>query len=234
MRGADDQPGAMCRFVSLQARVPPDHPLRTIRGITDRALERDSFRSGTPYRNFGRPSIPPEEVLRALLVQVLWTIRSERQLIEQMDGNLLFRWFGWLGIDDPVWGPKTFAKNRGRLLDGDPAAAGRLRDVGPCPERVQAGHHLVAVTPRVGDDVEVARRVQPDCGFELFRGHRQRRLNRPGVARVRSIPSCALRERNSVGICMSTRGVDMCWTYRSRLREWEGVWASSKIDGSTA
>ena len=123
MRGADEQSGSMFSYVSLEERVPRDHPLRAIRRITDRALERISPRLGTLYIQFGRPSIPPERLLRALLLQALYTIRSERQLIEQLDYNLLFRWFVGLGIDDPVWVPTTFTKNRDRLLDGDIAAA---------------------------------------------------------------------------------------------------------------
>ena len=123
MRGADEQPGSMFSYVSLEERVPPDHPLRAIRRITDRALDRLSPQLGTLYIHFGRPSIPPERLLRALLLQALYTIRSERQLMEQLDYNLLFRWFVGLGIDDAVWAPTTFTKNRDRLLDGDIAAA---------------------------------------------------------------------------------------------------------------
>jgi len=123
MRGADDQPGAMFSYVSLEERVAPDHPLRAIRRITDRALERMSPQFGTLYVKCGRPSIAPETLLRALLLQALYTIRSERQLIEQIEYNLLFRWFVGLGMDDAVWAPTTFTKNRDRLLDGDIAAA---------------------------------------------------------------------------------------------------------------
>ena len=123
MRGADDQSGSMFSYVSLEERVPADHPLRAIRRITDRGLERLSPRFDTLYFKFGRPSIPPEQLLRALLLQALYTIRSERQLMEQLDYNLLFRWFVGLGMDDPVWVPTTFTKNRDRLLDGDIAAA---------------------------------------------------------------------------------------------------------------
>jgi transposase len=123
MRGADDQPGSMFSYVSLEERVRLDHPLRAIRHITDRALERLSPKFGVLYVNFGRPSIPPEKLLRALLLQALYTIRSERQLIEQIEYNLLFRWFVGLGMDDAVWAPTTFTKNRDRLLDGDIAAA---------------------------------------------------------------------------------------------------------------
>src|SRR5262249_19254903 len=123
MRGSDERSDSMFSYVSLEARVPPDHPLRAIRGITDRALARLSPQLGRLYINFGRPSIPPEQLLRALVLQALYTIRSERQLIEQIDYNLLFRWFVGLGLDDAVWAPTTFTKNRDRLLDGDIAAA---------------------------------------------------------------------------------------------------------------
>lgn len=123
MRGADEQPGSMFSYVSLEQRVPSDHPLRAIRRITDRALERLSPQFGTLYVTFGRPSIPPEKLLRALLLQTLYTIRSERQLMEQIAYNLLFRWFVGLGMDDPVWAPTTFTKNRDRLLAGNIAAA---------------------------------------------------------------------------------------------------------------
>src|SRR5438552_8748535 len=123
MRGNDQQTGRMFSYVSPEERVPDDHPLREIRRITDRALERLSPRFDTLYIKFGRPSIPPEKILRALLLQALYTIRSERQLIEQIDYNLLFRWFVGLGVDDAVWAATTFTKNRDRLLDGDIAAA---------------------------------------------------------------------------------------------------------------
>jgi len=123
MRGADEQPGSMFSYVSLEDRVPADHPLRAIRRITDRALDRLSPQFGALYVNFGRPSIPPEKLLRALLLQALYTIRSERQLMEQLEYNLLFRWFVGLGMDDAVWSASTFSKNRDRLLDGDIAAA---------------------------------------------------------------------------------------------------------------
>jgi transposase len=123
MRGADEQPGSMFSYVSLEARVPADHPLRAIRHITDRALERLSPKFSALYIHFGRPSVPPEQLLRALLLQALYTIRSERQLMEQLDYNLLFRWFVGLGMDDRVWSPTTFSKNRDRLLRGDIAQA---------------------------------------------------------------------------------------------------------------
>jgi transposase len=123
MRGADDQSGSMFSYLSPEARVPQEHALRGIRRMTDRALARLSPRFGALYVKFGRPSVPPEKLLRALLLQALYRIRSERQLMEQLDFNILFRWFVGLGLDDAVWSPTTFTKNRDRLLDGDIAAA---------------------------------------------------------------------------------------------------------------
>src|SRR6185436_9288307 len=93
MRGADEQPGSMFSYVSLEERVPADHPLRAVHRITDQALKLLSPRFGRTYVNVGRPSIPPERLLRALLLQALYTVRSKRQLMEQFDYNLLFRWF---------------------------------------------------------------------------------------------------------------------------------------------
>lgn len=123
MRGADEQPGSMFSYISPEERVPADHPLRAVRGMTDRALSRLSPKFDVLYIKFGRPSVAPEKLLRALLLQALYSIRSERQLMEQLDFNILFRWFVGLGMDDRVWTPTTFTKNRDRLLDGDIAAA---------------------------------------------------------------------------------------------------------------
>ena len=121
MRGADEQSGSMFSYVSLEERVPADHPLRAIRRITDRALERLSPRFGTLYVQFGRPSIPPEKLLRALLLQILYTVRSERMLMEQLNYNLLFRWFVGLSMDDAVWDVTVFTKNRERLVKAEVA-----------------------------------------------------------------------------------------------------------------
>ena len=123
MRGADEQSGSMFSYLSPEQRVPADHPLRAVRRITDWALARLSPQLGSLYVNFGRPSIPPEKLLRAWLLQALYTIRSERQLMEQLDYNLLFRWFVGLSLDDPVWSPTTFTKNRDRLVTGEVAQA---------------------------------------------------------------------------------------------------------------
>src|SRR5215210_7154445 len=123
MRGDDQQTGWMFSYVSPEERVPTDHPLRAIRQMTDEVFARLSPRFDRLYSDIGRPSIPPEKLLRALLLQGLYTVRSERLLMEQLQYNLLFRWFVGLGMDDPVWDPTTFTKNRDRLLDGDIAAA---------------------------------------------------------------------------------------------------------------
>jgi transposase len=123
MRGDDRQQAAMFSYISPEARVPHDHPLRAIRGLVDEVLNELSPRFETLYARVGRPSIPPEKLLRAQLLQVLYTVRSERQLMEQLDYNLLFRWFVGLNMDDAVWDPTVFTKNRQRLLDGDVAMA---------------------------------------------------------------------------------------------------------------
>ncbi len=123
MRGADDRSDFLFSYVSPEHRVPADHPLRPIRNMTDAALERLSERFERMYSEMGRPSIPPEQLLRALLLQHLYSIRSERLLIEQLDYNLLFRWFVGLGMDEPIWDHSTFSKNRDRLLAGDVATA---------------------------------------------------------------------------------------------------------------
>jgi transposase len=112
----------MFSYVSPEQRVPADHPLRAIREMTDRVLARLSQKFTRMYSTIGRPSIAPEKLLRALLLQVLYTVRSERMLMEQLEYNLLFRWFVGLNMDDPVWDPTVFSKNRDRLLAADVAA----------------------------------------------------------------------------------------------------------------
>src|SRR5438128_10238688 len=123
MRGDDQQAGWMFSYVSPDERVPADHPLRAIRRMTEAIFDRLSARFDRLYSTIGRPSIPPEKLLRALLLQGLYTVRSERLLIEQLQYNLLFRWFVGLSMDDPIWDATSFTKNRDRLLDGDIADA---------------------------------------------------------------------------------------------------------------
>ena len=117
MRGNDGKQGELFSYVSLESRVPQNHPLRKMREMVDEALSGMSADFDEMYARMGRPSIPPERLLRALLIQVLYTIRSERLLMEQLDYNLLFRWFVGLGVDDEVWHPTTFTQNRERLLE---------------------------------------------------------------------------------------------------------------------
>ena len=119
MRGKDIQQSAMFSYVSPEERVPADHPLRPIRTMVDVVLKGLSRSFGRLYVDWGRPSIAPEKLLRALLLQVLYTIRSERMLMEQLEYNLLFRWFVGLNMDETVWVPTVFSKNRDRLLNGD-------------------------------------------------------------------------------------------------------------------
>ena len=119
MRGTDEASGSLFSYVDLDERVPAGHPLRKIRQIVNDALASLDAEFDALYTKEGRPSIAPERLIRASLLQMLFSIRSERQLMEQMDYNLLFRWFVGLGIDDPVWVPTVFTKNRDRLLTTD-------------------------------------------------------------------------------------------------------------------
>jgi transposase len=125
MRGTDHQTGHLCGYVNPEAMVPPDHPLRAIRPLVNAALEHLSPAFDQIYSPIGRPvdplrgSTPPEQLLRALLLQAFFTVRSERQLMEQLTDNILFRWFVGLSIEAPVWDVTVFTKNRDRLLEGD-------------------------------------------------------------------------------------------------------------------
>ena len=122
MRGGDERSGSLFSYIDLEARVSKDHPLRTIRGVVNEALAALSGEFSAMYSRLGRPSIPPEKLLRAMLLQAFYSIRSERQLMERLEFDLLFRWFVGLGVDDEVWDHSTFSKNRDRLLEGDVAA----------------------------------------------------------------------------------------------------------------
>ena len=123
MRGNDIQQATMFSYLSPEQRVPQDHPLRPIRERTDQILTSLSPKFAQMYSQLGRPSVPPEKLLRALLLQVLYTIRSERMLMEQLGYNLLFRWFVGLNMDEEVWDATVYSKNRDRLLQANVAAA---------------------------------------------------------------------------------------------------------------
>lgn len=123
MRGAESGQQVLFSYVAIDARIPADHPLRAMKQLLEPVLADLAPRFAMMYADGGRPSIPPEQLLRALLLQVLYTIRSERQLMEQLEYNLLFRWFVGLGMDEAVWHPTTFTKNRDRMLAGNVAEA---------------------------------------------------------------------------------------------------------------
>jgi transposase len=116
MRGTDEKSGSLFSYVDLEDRIPVTHPLRKIRQVVNDALASLDTEFEALYVDFGRPSIAPERLIRASLIQILFSVRSERQLMEQMEYNLMFRWFVGLGIDDPVWVPTVFTKNRDRLM----------------------------------------------------------------------------------------------------------------------
>jgi transposase len=122
VRGVDDRSGALFSYVDLEARVRRDHPLRAIRAIVNEALAALERDFAVLYSPIGRPSIPPEQLLRAMLLQAFYSIRSERQLMERLEYDLLFRWFVGIGVDDAAWDHSVFSKNRDRLLEGDIAA----------------------------------------------------------------------------------------------------------------
>src|SRR5207237_5819508 len=121
MRGRDTQQSAMFSYLSAEERVPSSHPLRAVRQVADKVLAELSKLFARMYSQIGRPSVPPEKLLRALLLQVLYTVRSERMLMEQLNYNLLFRWFVGLNLDEEVWDVTVFTKNRDRLLEAEVA-----------------------------------------------------------------------------------------------------------------
>jgi transposase len=121
MRGDDQQQNHIFSYLSPEARVRKNHQLHAVRAMVDEVLNQLSQRFDSMYASAGRPSIPPEQLLRALLLQMLYSVRSERLLMEEMDYNLLYRWFVGLNADDKVWDASTFSKNRDRLLQADVA-----------------------------------------------------------------------------------------------------------------
>ena len=164
MRGSDQQQAAIFSYISPEARVPPEHPLRVIRALVDPILVALSPRFEALYAKGGRPSIPPEQLLRALLLQVLYTIRSERQLMEQLDYNILFRWFVGLNLDDPIWVPTVFTKNRDRLLTGNIAEAFLHQVLVAAHERRLLSHEHFTVDGTLLDACASQKSVRPKGG----------------------------------------------------------------------
>jgi transposase len=192
MRGADRRSEGIFSYVRLEQRVSADHPLRAIRDLVDAALKELSRDFGRLYARHGRPSIPPERLLRALLLQAFYTVRSERQLMEQLDYNLLFRWFVGLSIDDPVWDATVFCKNRDRLLDGDIATKffGRVLNLPQMRGLLSSEHFSVDGTlieawasmksfvPKDGDDPPSGKRSDGAQGRNAERDfHGEKRKN---------------------------------------------------------
>jgi transposase len=141
MRGDDRGPETMFSYVSAEQRVPSDHPLRAIRALVDDVLREMSREFDRLYSDIGRPSIPPERLLRAQLLQIFYSIRSERLLMEQLDYNLLFRWFVGMDMDEPIWAPTVFTKNRDRLLNQD-IARSFFRRVVERAQRLMSDEHF--------------------------------------------------------------------------------------------
>jgi transposase len=145
MRGSQKRQESLFSYISLEQRVPKSHPLRDIRKMVDQALEQMHDRLADLYSHTGRPSIAPEYLLRASLIQIFYTIRSERLLMEQLDYNLLYRWFVGLSIDDPVWDHSVFSKNRDRLLNTEMATMffGFIRDRAKDKDLISNEHFTV-------------------------------------------------------------------------------------------
>ena len=158
MRGRFQDQGGMFSYIHPEKRIPANHPLRKIRELVREVLKELNHTFRGLYSHEGRPSIPPEQLLSALILQVLYSVRSERQLMEQLDYNLLFRWFVGLSPDDPIWDPTVFTKNRERLQEGDVYQKFILLHARPCEEKRSAPsavpgwtsfiHPVSGVTPR--------------------------------------------------------------------------------------
>jgi transposase len=140
MRGDDRQPDARFSYVSAEQRVPSDHPLRAMRALVDDVLREMSRELDGLYARVGRPSIPPERLLRAQLLQIFYSVRSERLLMGELNYNLLFRWFIGMDMDEPIWAPTVFSKNRDRLLNQEIARSFFRRVVDRAEGLMSDGH----------------------------------------------------------------------------------------------
>ena len=165
MRGAFVDQGGLFSYIAPEARVPANHPLRKIRELVRDVLGELNRSLGRLYASEGRPSIPPEQLLSALLLQVFYGIRSERQLMEQLNYNLMYRWFVGLSPDDPVWDPTTFTKNRDRLQNGEVFAKFMTR--------------LRFVTPFTASELRDSEQKAPIIGAPIIEGVWHMRLRVP-------------------------------------------------------
>ena len=199
MRGDDRETGSLFSYVDLEARVPQGHPLRPMRQVVEAALSEMSPAFEPLYAATGRPSIPPERLLRALLLQVLFTVRSERQLMEQLEYNLIFRWFVGLGIDDPVWDPTVFTKNPGSAVGGQDAPRCSLT---PCWRRRRSGGFFPRSTSRwTGTLIEAwasHKSFQPKAGGRPNSRKKRRDRNRSDQPRGPKNPTVDFRGERRV------------------------------------
>src|SRR5438876_1094173 len=196
MRGKDEQQLDVFSYVSPEQRVPQDHPLRPLRVMTDEALRELQPRFHKLYAKTGRPSIAPEKLLRALLLQALYSVRSERLLMEQLDYNLLFRWFVGLNMDDSVWDVTVFTKNRERLLDGDIAEAFFQAVLQQARERsLLSDEHFTVGGDKAYDTADFV----AECRNLKVTPHVAQNLERPGGsaidARTTQHAGCAISQR---------------------------------------
>ena len=247
MRGGDGRQAGMFSYVSPEQRVPADHPLRPIREMTDEVLRHLSPRFARLYAKTGRPSIAPEKLLRALLLQVLYSVRSERLLMEQLHYNLLFRWFVGLSMDDRVWDVTVFTKNRDRLLRGDVAVAffQRVLELARAEQLLSDEHFSVdgtLIQAWAGQKSFVRKGTTPpppdDPGNPTVNFHGEKRRNATHAsltdadallfkkARGHEAKLCYLGHvliENRHGLVVNTR-----LTRATGRAEWEAAWAMAK------
>src|SRR2546422_899188 len=247
MRGGDGQQAGMFSYVSPEQRIPSNHPLRPIREMTDEVLRQLSRRFAGLYAKTGRPSIAPEKLLRALLLQVLYSVRSERLLMEQLEYNLLFRWFVGLSMDDQVWDVTVFTKNRERLLRGDVAEAffGRVLELARGEQLLSDEHFSVdgtLIQAWAGQKSFQRKGSTPlppdDPGNPTVNFHGEKRSNAPHAsitdsdalllkkakgheAKLSSLGHVLIENRQ--GLVVNTR-----LTRATGRAEWEAAWAMAK------
>src|SRR5215470_19102602 len=177
MRGIDEKPAQLFSYVDLERRIAQDHPLRAIRALVDKALEALSRTFTKLYARDGRPGIPPERLLRALLLQIFYSIRSERLLMEQLDHNLLFRWFVGMNMDERVWDATVFTKNRERLLNQEIARGFFQRVVERAKDYMSDEHFTVDGTLIEAWASQKSFQPKKDAGGEDGNFHGQKRRN---------------------------------------------------------